>query len=82
MFNRRERLAWAKTSRRGLKVWRVDSFGAGACGPAAADAVVSERADTAWGTQERGTHGGAGATAKRALGASVETSPGGGRGLE
>ena len=38
--------------------------------------------DTAWGTQERGTYCGTGATAERALGASVDASLGGGCGLE
>src|SRR5450755_673567 len=68
------------TSVRGVR--RSDRSGAGACGSTHAGAVVFARFDAAGGPQERGADGGTCSAPERALGASVDASPGGGCALE
>src|SRR5665213_1158547 len=68
------------TSVRGVR--RSDRSGAGACGSAHAGAVVFAWSDAAWRAQERGADGGTCSAPERALGPSVDVSPGGGRALE
>src|ERR1022692_5240380 len=68
------------TSVRGVR--GSDRSGPGPCGSTHAGAVVFARFDAAGRPQERGADGGTCSAPECALGASVDASPGGGRGLE